>query len=309
MTVLPKELQERIKSLFGLRDIITDFDFAKTSFNQVSDPIRKTEEIFLRYKSHIFEKQYENFINATEIPLNDPMSTSLDFLFGGPLYRGEVMSIEGSSNVGKTRLCVKLAHEVAQSGKVLFIDCDFALQPRIFDNIVSSLNLSKIITYQFNENSLPDNSKPCSLHIALCSNNNNLFDIINLYLKNARPDLIIIDSAISLFQSSIMKNGPGSGLIQEFANEFKNIVHKANCVGIITNSLRTDSSGPAKPFLGHIYSSLWHSRLIMSTKTFYLCKCELISSPRFPYHLTNVIIETLREASTDDNLDNDSDIQ
>lgn len=339
MTILSDELQQRFSSVFNLDNIITDIDFAKTPFSQVLDPLQKRAESFAKYKSLIFgDKKSTQFIKASEIPEKEPLSTSMDFIFGGPFCRGEVTSIEGGPGVGKTRLCVKIAHEVACSGRVLYIDADISLQPNILRQILKSLNLpyappsftetkihsynSNYLIHQFSIDSLPDPSIASLFHVAICTSPSDLFSIINLYVENAKPDLIIVDSAISLFQSLLGDNAPGGSMLQEFAIEFKNIVQECNCVGIITNSLRTQPSHgrivPADlmsnnytefnsnyikdtnkplPFSGRTYTSLWHQRLLMFSKNYFTASCDLVSSPRFPYQKRCVLIQTFTEAS------------
>ena len=335
--ILPADYRQTLNTVFGL-NVITYNDLAKTHFAQVQDPFKERSKSFSSYKSFIFDEYLNsNFIYASEIPEKEPLSTSLDFLFGGPFYRGEVTSIEGGPGVGKTRLCVKLAHEVACSGRVLYIDCDLSLQPNILRQILKSLDLpfapplltetksygynSNYIIHQFSEDSLPDLSIPSLFHIAICSSPSDLFNIVNLYIKNAQPDLIIVDSAISLFQSLQGSDAPGSSMLQEFAIEFKKIVQKCNCVGLITNSLRSqpshgsivpsdsmqnnyglansnyikDTNKPL-PFLGKIYTSLWHQRLLMFSKNFFIASCNLVSSPRYPNQEKNVLIQTITEA-------------
>lgn len=339
--ILKKEIQQGLNSIPGLENIITDIELAETPLNKVQNPFEKKSESLQKYKSINFENCLNSrFITASEIPEREPLSTSMDFLFGGPFYRGEVTSIEGGPGVGKTRLCLKIAHEVACSGRVLYIDADVSLQSNIVRQILKSLNLpfapqlfieSKVLEYnnhyvihQFSEDSVKDLSVPSLFHIATCLSPTDLFNIINLYIKNAQPDLIIVDSAISLFQSLQGKNAPGGSMLQEFAIEFKKIVQDCNCVGIITNSLRNqsthgsivspdamqnnynsansnyikDTSRPL-PFLGNVYASLWHQRLLMFSRNYFTTTCELISSPRYPYQKKCLLIQTMSETEDD----------
>lgn len=331
MSLLSPELQQNINCAFNLPNIITDLDLAKTDRAHISDPIGKAGNSLNQCKSRIFDiKLSSTMMSANEITESQPMSTSMDFLFGGPLHRGEVTSIEGGAGTGKTRLCVKLAHEISCSGRVLYIDADMSLQHNIIRKILQSLNLpisnsstssmtssynEDFIIHPFTDNSLPHQSIPSSFHLAICSNSSQLFHIINSYITIVCPDLILIDSALSLFQDSMGTNGPASAFLQELALEFKKIVYKCNCVGIITNSLKPmnnpggvvprDPSVPQnkegyRSFYGQIYSSLWHQRLIMNTKAFYSCTCELVSSPRYPYQKVIMLLETLTEASEQD---------
>lgn len=345
MTILSPELRQRIVSAFNLNDVATDIDFAKFPLSKISNPFEKRAEPFAQYKSIIFNQNINSkFVVASEIPDKEPLSTSMDFLFGGPFYRGEVTSIEGGPGVGKTRLCVKIAHEVACSGRVLYIDADISLQPNVLRQILKSLNLpfapqsftdavghaynSNYVIRQFNESSLPELSISSLFHVAICSSPDDLFNIINLYVKNVHPDLIIVDSAISLFQSLQGVDCPGGSMIQEFAIEFKKIVQECNCVGIVTNSLRSqpshgsivpadsmannytssntsyikDTSKPL-PFFGKMYTSLWHQRLLIFSKAYFTSTCDLVSSPRYPYQRKNILIQTLTETSSEETLD------
>jgi hypothetical protein len=85
-------------------------------------------------------------------------------------------------------------------------------------------------------------------------------------------------------------------MLQEFALELKHFARDRNCAVVVTNRLRPDRS----QFLGRLYASLWHQRLVISSKDFVLAICELVPSPRSPYKATRLVIESLAQCADDE---------
>jgi archaellum biogenesis ATPase FlaH len=290
MSLLPPDARLAISEAFECDQLFTDLEFVRSTAEQLHDPLHRRHSSLVTLKSRIFDLSPNRFVPVTSLQLSEPISTSLDSVFGGPFYRGEVTSVEGSAGSGKTRMLVKISHEVSLLGKVLYIDSDFTLQPNILDAIRQTLGL---------ENTMPASFCPdvdSSFNICLASNPGDLYQTINAYCQVNHPDLIIIDSIMSLLQAAPVKDGPGSALLQELAIELKCIAKDYNCVVIVSNVLKADGF----PFLGRLYTSLWHQRLVMKTRNFLATKCELVQSPRFPYQTAKIIIETLLQCPEDD---------
>ncbi|KAH0791313.1 DNA repair protein RAD51 4 isoform X1 [Histomonas meleagridis] len=293
MALLKDELQEKFNSLFSGCNLCTDIDFAQMTADQMTDPLQKKKDMYIKCKDFLFNG-YNHLIKADLIQERDPISTSMDFLFGGPFYRGEVTSIEGSSSTGKTRLCLKIAHEVSQAGRVLYIDSDFTLQPNILGKIRETLGLENTVQPTYGVADITNPNDVSSFHICSCTNIIELYDSINQYFSQANADLIVIDSLIALFQSTTSKDGPGSAMLQEFAIELKHLVQEKNCVAIVTNVLRRDP-GNRKPFLGRLYCSLWHQRLQLFSRNYITSQCKLVASQRYREQMHLLSLQRMTE--------------
>ena len=294
--MLPPSLREKISSLFNI-DAYTEYDFLRTSADELSLPtFRKELSSYIRYKDFIFSS-YE-FKHANDIFSGDDsdkfVSTSLDFLFGGPFKKCEITSIEGCSGVGKTRICLKIAHEISQTGNVLFIDTDFTLQNKnIMNKIMETLGLENRTKVKYGIDEI------ANFNIVCCNDLLEIYNVINEYIHKCEefvcsyPDLIVIDSLMGLFQSNTNKKGPGSAMLQEFAIEIKNLAQKYNCLVLVTNALRRDKRN--SPFLGRIYESLWHQILQIFSRNYITSKCTLVASPRYKEQTKFCSILSLKE--------------
>jgi hypothetical protein len=269
MTLLPTQVRHEIQAVFGGDLIFTDLEFARLNLDELQDVRHRKLDAFIKLKSQILNATSRNrFRLASVLTSPEPISTSMDDLFGGPLRRGEVTSVEGASGVGKTRVLLKIAHDVAATGRALYIDSDLGLPPAVLAAVQSSMGLTGTVTF------LPLNS---------------ILDLYATVNAAGAADLIVIDSVASLFQSSTARDGPGSAMLQEFALELKQFARDRNCAIVVANNLRPDRS----PFLGRLYASLWHQRLLMSSRDFMVATCELIQSPRSAYRATRLVIESL----------------
>lgn len=293
--MLPPSLREKISALFGI-SAYTEYDFARTSEDDLSLPTFQ-REISTYNKCRDYALAAAEPKPAVEALGSGgaPLPTSLDFVFGGALRRGEVTSIEGCSGVGKTRICFKIAHEVSQSGRVLFVDADFTLQnENIRDKIADTLGLENRAKIVFGIDEI------ASFNVVGCNDLLDVYNVVNEYLRKCEegthgyPDLIVVDSLMPLFQSNTNKKGPGSAMLQEFAIEIKNIAHKYDCVVLVTNALRREK-GNYSTFLGRLYESLWHQRLQIFSKNFITSKCVLVTSPRYREQTKFISILRLNE--------------
>jgi hypothetical protein len=293
MSLLPLHLRQEIQTIFHGEIPITDLSFIRLHSDPLHSGGPRTSESLSRLKSRIFSNSPNRFQPSLSFPFPEPFPTSLDRLFGGPLHRSEITSIEGTAGSGKTRLVLKLAHEISIVGKVLFIDSDFTLQPNILKRIESSLGIQNSIPPTFCvEEEGPFTILPVNSIV-------DLIPTINDYLRRwGKFDLIVIDSFMSLFQSVIVNDGPGSALIQNVALELKKLVREIRAIGIVTNVIKSDSH-PPQCFLGRVYGSLWHQRVWMSTKNYLAVKVELIQSPRYPYKVGKIMIENLMDCQDD----------
>jgi hypothetical protein len=293
MSLLSAGLREEIHNAYGGEAPLTDLEFVRFNTDRLRGGGHRSIESLGAMKSHIFANSPDRFEAAHLLEAPEPLSTSLDRLFGGPLRRGEVTSIEGGSGSGKTRLVLKIAHDISVAGKVLFVDADLCLQPNILTAIEVSLGLENIVPPSF---SIEDESNFTILPI------NSLLDLytaINAYLTSNRPDLIIIDSLMSLFQNIMVNDGPGSAMLQQTALELKRLARDVNCVIVVTNVLKHDSH-PPQPFLGRLYTSLGHQRFLMTTKNYLVAKVELVQSPRYGYRSGKIMIENLIDCPPDE---------
>ncbi len=55
---------------------------------------------------------------------------------------------------------------------------------------------------------------------------------------------------------------------------------------------------PVQPFLGNAYPSLWHHRLVMSSKNEIVVQCDLVASPRSPRMSTKLFTATMTECES-----------
>lgn len=235
-------------------------------------------------KQRVFDMKPGRFLSVDVFEF-EGISTSLDNVFGEPLMRGEVISLEGGTGTGKTRLLVKLAHEVAVAGTVIYIDADLALQENVVTEMRESLGISSPEVGYDEESDAP-------LVIPVVSSILDLYPTINNFCRRNSPDLIIIDGLASLLQSAVMVDGPGSAMLQELALELKSLARAQKCSIIVTNALRTDQN-PPQPFLGRLYASLWHTRLQLIQTAADLVRCDLVTSPRLPPQSTTLVLDTL----------------
>jgi len=246
---------------------------------------------FGNMKDYIINSTPPFFEKASEISNLTPLTTSLDFLFGEPLMKGEVTSIEGNVNSGKTRLCAKIACEVAKTGNVLYIDVDHSMTYPIFDSIIDGLGISRPSVF-WDYMCKPNESS--SLTIASCIEETELFSIINSYISHTVPDLIVIDSLFSLLQSLMGKNSPGFAVLEEISIELKFLAKHYDAAIIVVNSIK-EQEKPLTTYLGKQYSSMWHQRLILITKNSLHSSCHLVCSPRKPHHEKTILLEYLTE--------------
>ena len=286
MSVLPDDLRRQFSFLFNQPAPVTDLELALKNSYWMNDPSRRSQKLLNDLKSKAFQRRQVEFKSIDDFEF-DLIPTSFDNVFGGPLTRGEVVSVEGVNGSGKTRLLLKIAHEIAVVGNVLYIDADFALQENIFRSIKESLNITEPEASFDIESDLP-------LIIAVVAGILDLYPTINFFCNCRSPDLIVIDGLMSLFQSVTSVDGPGSAMLQELALELKTLARERKCVIIVTNVLRTDTNPPNQPFLGRVYGSLWHTRVQM-TPSGPLAKCEIVQSPRSPHKTTTISIESLEQ--------------
>jgi hypothetical protein len=292
MALLPERLRAEIRAVLGHEAPFTDLEFVRMAPEQIRASGPRATDSFIRLKTHIFQHSADRFRPAVSFEPPAPLPTSVDRLFGGPLCRGEVTSIEGGSGAGKTRLALRIAHDISIAGRALFVDADLALQPNILAAMQASLGLENAVPPSF---SIEEES---SLTILPVNSIGEFRAGVNGFLSACRPDLIVIDSLMSLFQSVLVNDGPGSALLQETALELKHLAREINCVVVVTNVLKHDSH-PPQPFLGRLYASLWHQRLLMTTKNYLAVKCELVQSPRYPYQSGKIMIENLIDCPED----------
>ena len=290
---LSPELNSAINESLG-ENCITDYDLSQLQHDSVNDIFGHQTESFKQFKSSIYQ---DDFIPASHIDELEPISTSIDFILG-PLFRREVLSIEGPFGSGKTRLCLKLTHEVAIAGRVLFIDSNFTLSPQILQSIVSRLQLEGFPNYYSNPNDVPSEENPTSLHICIATTKTELFSIINTYLSHSKPDLIVIDSIMSLLQSSMIIDGPGSAELEEIACELKKLALKIGCAIVITNGSKPEEKWdqPRCTYLGKQYGYLWHSRALLFGQNSIVNTCNLYSSHQ-PMRISKFYLDDLRELS------------
>lgn len=243
-----------MQTTFGIEHCMTQYDLSQLQHNNVHDIFGKNAQLFKQIKSQVFDSE---FISASDLDELPPISTSLDFITG-PLYPREVLSIEGPAGSGKTRICLKISYDVALAGRVLYIDSNFSLTPPILASIYEQFHLTSI---------------PNSIGICNASSVSELFSIINEKLSE-KIDLIVIDSMMSILQSSFVKDGPGFAQLEQVAEEIKKIAKTYNICFIVTNGIKSDGT----TFLGRQYGYLWHSRLKLATRNSTVYLSSLISS-------------------------------
>lgn len=304
--MLRSDLCDAMATIFNARDVQTQLDLAMFNPEWINEPTHRRLSTLDSIKTKFYAECANNFVMAASIEPGEMISTSLDNILGGPIVKGEVTSIEGASGTGKTRMCVKIAHDFTAFGNVLYIDSDFSLQPNIFVEIQKSLDLDEPVVPFYGEfvNENPDEvPKFCIMN---CTNTGELYSAINRYSEHSKPDLVVIDSVFSLLHNFVTKDGPGSAMLEEFALELKWYAQTHDCAVVITNALKTDSSPPT-PFLGKQYASMWHQRLMLSTRNYFATTCELVASQRYQYQKVIIKIETLKECGEDDIISLDQD--
>lgn len=208
----------------------------------------------------------------------ETITTSLNFIFGEDLYKKEVYSFEGTKNSCKTRICCKLLYDLYGLYNVLYFDTDYNLSDSILFSILKSLgcNLNdKTIIPHYSIDEKVDSTG--SLHIINCNKSHDVMELLNLYTAHTKPDVIIIDSMLSLFYDIINQDAYMFSYIGEFAIELKRFCIDNNCCAIITNSIKAHQT-----YLGKQYGSLWHNRIVLKQLDFYTIKSTLVSSPRKP---------------------------
>ena len=290
---IAKEIEERTHSK---TPIITEFDLLKVSHSDGT-------------KSYVFDGFGPPFENAPDYDIEDtnPISSdSIVSIIGEPLHRGEILSIEGCGNTGKTRLCVKILADALnnQQCHVLYLDSDMNLTPPIFNKMIETMEQTIDPSVEFlrdprikpgqtsqDEGGVASES---SITICACTDEDRAFDIINEYSLHTKPDLIIIDSLFSMFQHVMSKDAPGVPQIEEFALELKNYAWKANCAIVVTNCLKAPNGAPVT-FLGPQYNQLWHSRLLLYTKNGVVATGKLVCSPRLAYRETQFYLSNFTE--------------
>ena len=282
MCDLPEGLRREFEAVFGRRAPVTSLELVLKGSAWMSDAGKG--KLLDQFKQRVFEMRANRFVSVDAFEF-ESISTSLDGVFGGPLVRGEVVSVEGATGCGKTRLALKVAHDVAACGKVLYIDADFALQESIVYAVRESLGVREPrVGFSI------DSDAP--LVVAVVESVLELYSTINKFCETESPDLIVIDSLASLFQGAVMVDGPGSAMLQELALELKALARSKKCSIIVTNGLRSDTN-PPQPFLGRLYASLWHSRLHLTPASLDLIRCDLVASPRSPPTSRKLVAESL----------------
>jgi hypothetical protein len=270
MLLLSAGLREEIHNAYRGEAPLTDLEFVRFNTERLGSGGHRSIESLSTMKNHIFANFPDRFevVHLLEAP--EPLSTSLDRL------------LADHSDAAKSPVLE------AVGGKVLFVDADLRLQPNILVAIEVSLGLENVVPPSFSF-SIEDESNFTILPINFLLD---LYTTINVYLASNRLHLIIIDSLMSLFQNIMVNDGPGSAMLQQITFELKRLARDINCVIIVTNVLKHDSH-PPQPFLGRLYTSLWHQRFLMITKHYLVAKVELVKSPRYGYRSGKIMIENL----------------
>ncbi|EAY17545.1 hypothetical protein TVAG_453730 [Trichomonas vaginalis G3] len=283
--LIDKNVSKELSTRIGIENLVTKYDVAD---------IKKDIPQVKRFAFDNFSPSIQDIVSNDE---DRTISAGIDYIFGEPFFIGETYSIEGYSNTGKTRLVVKVATEIAKSSKVLFIDADGNLSSPILANIASSMNVN--IDYPvYRDPRIPPTSVS-ALTIVNCLNHPDIINYINEYLQHSTPELIVIDSLLSVFQNVVGKGAPGSAQLEELSLELKSLAKSKGCVVIVTNSIKSPQGTPVT-YLGPQYASLWHNRLILATKNNVVAESKLICSPRLPLVEKQFYLEDMKLCETSD---------
>lgn len=283
--LLDKNVASELSKRIGVPNIITKYDVAE---------IKKE---IIPAKRFVFDNFLPS-IQDSDISLDDAtISAGIDYIFGEQFHLGETYSIEGYQNVGKTRLCLKIALELAKVTKVLYVDSDANLSPPIIANIASVMSIDTDFPV-YRDPRIPPTST-CCLTIANCLNHPDIINSINAYLVHSTPEVIIIDSLMSVYQNVVGKGSPGSAQLEELAIELKSIAKRHKCVVIVTNSIKS-ATGQRITYLGPQYGTLWHNRLHISTNNHTVANAEVICSPRLPNTEKLFYLEDMKPCESND---------
>ncbi|HSQ33397.1 MAG TPA: DNA repair protein RadA, partial [Peptostreptococcaceae bacterium] len=176
-------------------------------------------------------------INSLEVNGEERFSTDineLDRVLGGGVVKGSLVLVGGDPGIGKSTLLIQVSNNVSQSGKkVLYISGEesiYQLKMRAKRLGINSDNL-----YVLAENNL---------------------NIIEGYLENIKPDLIIVDSIQTVFSPDIT-SAPGTVIqVREGTSRFMKISKKIGISTFIVGHVTKEGSLAGPKLLEHMVDTV-----------------------------------------------------
>jgi DNA repair protein RadA/Sms len=176
-------------------------------------------------------------INSLEVKGEERFSTNineLDRVLGGGVVKGSLVLVGGDPGIGKSTLLIQVSNNVSQSGKkVLYISGEesiYQLKMRAKRLGINSDNL-----YVLAENNL---------------------NIIEGYLENIKPDLIIVDSIQTVFSPDIT-SAPGTvSQVREGTSRFMKISKKIGISTFIVGHVTKEGSLAGPKLLEHMVDTV-----------------------------------------------------
>lgn len=176
-------------------------------------------------------------INSLEVKGEERFSTDineLDRVLGGGIVKGSLVLVGGDPGIGKSTLLIQVSNNVSQGGKkVLYISGEesiYQIKMRAKRLGINSDNL-----YVLAENNL---------------------NIIEGYLENIKPDLIIVDSIQTVFSPEIT-SAPGTvSQVREGTSRFMKISKKIGISTFIVGHVTKEGSLAGPKLLEHMVDTV-----------------------------------------------------
>jgi len=164
-----------------------------------------------------------------------PTGTPIDELIGGGIEQGEVIEFYGEYGSGKTQLCNTLICNI--TGDVIYIDTENTFKPERLHEIASNRGLDPEAILK-------------RVHLIQPLTSSEQAEAINQIPENIIPQLIIIDSLMTLYREEYIGRGTlaeRQGLVRQHIRTLKDYARKNKTAIIVTNQVY--ATPDASPFL------------------------------------------------------------
>ncbi|KAM6467638.1 DNA repair protein RAD51 homolog 4 isoform 2-T2 [Liasis olivaceus] len=203
-----------------------------------------------------------------KLPRSIPYRTSLDKLLDSGLYTGELTELVGAPSAGKTQVCLTVAANVSQSLKqtVLYIDSTGGFTGARLLELLNCLTedeeeqaeaLRRIqVFHAFDAYKMLDVLQEVRSYMAQ-----------QIFSTSGPVKLLIVDSISAVICPFLgLRQPDGMALMMHLAREMKTLAKEFGIAILLTNHVTRDASGGFKPALGHSWSFIPNTRLLLEKR-------------------------------------------
>lgn len=180
-------------------------------------------------------------------------SEPLDRLLNGGIEKGIITNVFGESGSGKTNVCVQVAAEVAASGKKLvYIDTEKGFSAERFTQVADDEDLENVMLME---------------PVDFSEQEERIMALKGL-VEDEEPDLIIIDSMVSLYrlQATGDQIGEVNQRLSQQLSELSKIARQHNIPVLVTNQVYTSFDENELELVGRDVPRYW-SKCLMKLST------------------------------------------